>query len=317
MNQNLISLSHNTLDWQDNLPSDFKGWRLPGSKLLSAIGEFGSVCIQEFQDEHYSMRLNVFDLLEQFIVKTIGHKDGLDSTLILKGEATYEINKAEKFHLLQNHFCVIQAEAKEIITIYKRKLHISFDTLFSKKLKDELSIIFESLKLSKASTLFIPPQRADIEIHDIANSIFRCKYKNNLRRYYFESRVKDLLFKYLAESTTASIEEKEPAEKEVEAVNVAAEIITADLSAHYLIPDLAKKVLLNEFRFKKVFKLLFGVGPYEYLVKKRMEKAKELLNSGLSIKEVAAYVGYRPSDFTTSFRQHFGYPPSLLKKPKQ
>jgi AraC-like DNA-binding protein len=70
------------------------------------------------------------------------------------------------------------------------------------------------------------------------------------------------------------------------------------------IPDLAKKVLLNEFRFKQLFKRIFGTGPYEYLIKKRLEKRKALLESGLSVKETAAHVGYRPSDFTTAFRRY-------------
>jgi AraC-like DNA-binding protein len=72
--------------------------------------------------------------------------------------------------------------------------------------------------------------------------------------------------------------------------------------------------LLNEFRLKLLFKKVFGTGPYEYLIIKRLEKGKELLATGLSVKEVAAQVGYRPSDFTTSFRNHFGYPPSVIKK---
>jgi AraC-like DNA-binding protein len=72
--------------------------------------------------------------------------------------------------------------------------------------------------------------------------------------------------------------------------------------------------LLNEFRLKKLFKNIFGVGPYEYLVRKRFQKAKILLESGLSVKEVAAQVGYRPSDFTTAFREYFGFTPSSVIK---
>jgi len=314
MNHNLTSLSHQPLIWHNALPPDFKGWRLPGSNSISATGPFGSVCIQEFRDEHFSIRLNVFDILQQFVIKSKEEKHGLCSTLMLKGEAQTEINSIEKYDLLQNQFYLIEATGKEIVTIFRKKLHITFDALFSKKLLDELSNLFSILRPSNKATVQIPPRRADTEILDITTSIFRCKYKNDLRRHYFESKVKDLLFKYLVESASPAEPEKQATEKELQAINRAEQLISSDLSVHYSIPELAKQVLLNEFRFKQVFKFIFGYGPYEYLIRKRMEKAKELLETGLSIKETAAKIGYRPSDFTTAFRNQFGFPPSFVKK---
>ena len=87
MNLNLLTLSHQPLVWKDVFPIAFKGIRLPGSTLLSASGDFGTVCIQEFQTDHYSIRLNVFDLLQQFIIRTVAKESGIHTSLVLKGRS--------------------------------------------------------------------------------------------------------------------------------------------------------------------------------------------------------------------------------------
>src|SRR5262249_47713558 len=152
------------------------------------------------------------------------------------------------------------------------------------------------------------------EILEIVHSVLQCRYEGEMRRYFFETRVRDLLLQYLLSSVSEQLPEKEATEKEIEAIHKAEEIINTDITKHHSIPELSRKVLLNEFRLKKLFKKILGKGPYEYLVHKRLNKAKELLEAGASVKEAATKVGYRPSDFTMAFREHFGFTPSSIKK---
>jgi hypothetical protein len=60
------------------------------------------------------------------------------------------------------------------------------------------------------------------------------------------------------------------------------------------------------------FRQVFGCSPRRMLLRLRMQHAKNLLlDSPLSIKEVAARCGYaRQHEFTRAFRQHFGRAPS-------
>jgi hypothetical protein len=60
------------------------------------------------------------------------------------------------------------------------------------------------------------------------------------------------------------------------------------------------------------FKKAFGVSPREMLLRLRMQQAKSfLLDSRLSIKEVAARLGYRRQhEFTRAFHKHAGVSPS-------
>ena len=214
--------------------------------------------------------------------------------------------------LRQNQFSLCYASNPELITAYEKNLHISFDTFFSGKLIDELTPLFPSLSGLPAQPSLTRP--ADAGALDLVHSVLRCQYEEKFRRHFFDTRVRDLLFKYLILVFADHRAEAEPSQNEIESVYKAEQIISTDIKEHIPIPLLSKKVFLNEFRLKQLFKKFFGTGPYEYLIVKRLDKAKELLEAGLSVKEVAAQVGYRPSDFTTAFRRHYGYPPGILKK---
>jgi hypothetical protein len=85
MNQNLLSLSHGDLYWTDSLPPAFKAVRLPGSTIATSIGEFGSICIQEFNDENFSIHFKVFDLLQHFVSRSFLQRPGFFAKLVVKG----------------------------------------------------------------------------------------------------------------------------------------------------------------------------------------------------------------------------------------
>jgi AraC-like DNA-binding protein len=314
MKQPLMPLSHKLPEWKDTFPSAFKGVHLPGSSVLSAVGNFGSLCIQEYKTDSFFIRLNVFDLLHHFVVKTFSENTGIFTRLVLKGRISNETDHETMRILYQNQFSLFKAANPTTIEVYEKNLHISFDAFYSMNFAKDLLQLFPSH--GQTNQQLSPYRWADAEALDLIHSILRSKYEKEIRRHYFESRVNDLLFKYLVISAKRPFTEKEATENEMRAIYLVENIITSDISVHYSIPELSKKVLLNEFRLKFLFKKIFGTGPYEYLIRKRLQKARELLEGGLSIKEVAAQVGYRPSDFTTAFRNHFGFPPSIIKKGK-
>ena len=309
----LIPLSHKMLEWKESFPSAFKGVHLPGSSVLSSVGNFGSICIQEYRSDDFSIRFNVFDLIERFVVRSFFRRSGIYSRLVLKGRIDHKAEADIKWSLRQSQFSLIgdsDRSFRSVIETYEKNTHISFDTYFSMKLAKELLLLYPSYTPETVGfTRF-----ADLETVELAHSILRCKYDKELRFHFLKSRAKDLLFKYLLLDQQEIPLEEEVSESEINAIHESAEIISTDVSLHYAIPELSKKIGFNEFRFKSLFKKIFGIGPYEYLVRKRMAKAKELLQTGLSVKEVAGLVGYRASDFTTVFRTHFGIPPSSAKQ---
>ena len=75
--------------------------------------------------------------------------------------------------------------------------------------------------------------------------------------------------------------------------------------------QIARQVHLAPKYFQRKFATAFQITPHEYLTRKRMNKARELLlNSLLSIKEIALQLGYNNQFyFSRAFRRHFGCNP--------
>ena len=119
---------------------------------------------------------------------------------------------------------------------YEKSIHLSFDTFFTKNLSSPIIGLFPKYKIEPGITKW-----ADVEVLQSVHSILRSKYQNELRRHYFESRVKDLLFKYLVLGSNVVPGEKEPTEAELRAVYTAEEIISDNIAEHFPIPVLSKK----------------------------------------------------------------------------
>ena len=88
--------------------------------------------------------------------------------------------------------------------------------------------------------------------------------------------------------------------------------------------DINLSLMSNKFNlsysyFSRIFKMYAGVSFTQYILKVRMEKAKELLvtSPNLKIKEVALMVGYdydNVQNFTRAFKKYFGRSPQYYKK---
>ncbi|RPD51778.1 helix-turn-helix transcriptional regulator [Paracnuella aquatica] len=78
------------------------------------------------------------------------------------------------------------------------------------------------------------------------------------------------------------------------------------------IREMSRQFAMSESKLKKVFKAVFGLPPYEYFQKYRMQKARQLLLTGNhSIKDVGYTLGYSNlSNFTLAFKKEFGRLPS-------
>lgn len=82
------------------------------------------------------------------------------------------------------------------------------------------------------------------------------------------------------------------------------------------IKEMAKDIAMSESKLKKVFKGVYGLPPYEYFQKQRMQKARIMLLSGKhSIKDVGYTLGYSNlSNFTLAFKKEFNQLPRDVVK---
>jgi AraC family transcriptional regulator len=80
--------------------------------------------------------------------------------------------------------------------------------------------------------------------------------------------------------------------------------------------DIARDVAMSKFHLIRQFKLSTGLSPYQYLLKRRLERAKTLLLQGsLPIGQIALAVGFGDqSQFNKHFKREFGTTPAALRK---
>ena len=79
---------------------------------------------------------------------------------------------------------------------------------------------------------------------------------------------------------------------------------------------LARQVGLSETTLKRGFHQVFNTTVFGYLRGRRMERAREALQSGeATVLESAALVGYsNPSNFASAFRRQFGVNPKQFQR---
>ncbi|MGF1680156.1 helix-turn-helix domain-containing protein [Photobacterium minamisatsumaniensis] len=92
--------------------------------------------------------------------------------------------------------------------------------------------------------------------------------------------------------------------------------IIQHLTRKISVTQLAGLVFLGESQFHHLFKEQTGITPHQYVLKKRLELAKDLIeDSQLSIAQVAQSTGFASqSSFTQAFTRLHGKPPARYRK---
>ena len=93
------------------------------------------------------------------------------------------------------------------------------------------------------------------------------------------------------------------------------EFIESNLEGQIVLAQLARLVGLSPFHLSRAFKASSGLAPHQYVLARRIERAKHLLmTTGLPTREVAWAVGYENiSHFRRLFIAHLGVTPGGLR----
>ncbi|HEX2955171.1 MAG TPA: helix-turn-helix transcriptional regulator, partial [Bacillota bacterium] len=79
--------------------------------------------------------------------------------------------------------------------------------------------------------------------------------------------------------------------------------------------EVARQVCVTPYYLSRLFHAEMGMTFTDYLTKTRLEKAVQLLQNGVSVKEICYQVGYNdPNYFSRLFRKVFGVPPTEYRK---
>ena len=96
----------------------------------------------------------------------------------------------------------------------------------------------------------------------------------------------------------------------------AREILESKLDGSIALKELARECGLSASHFARAFRHSTGLSPHQWLLERRIEKAKELLKQGdMPLSDVALTSGFADqSHFTRVFGSRVGVPPGIWKR---
>lgn len=155
--------------------------------------------------------------------------------------------------------------------------------------------------------------RYSARVRMILYDIIHCNYQNDIKKIYLEGKTLELIAVLLNELADKS-EDLSPqfSLTDRQSLDQAKQIVDANITAPPTIGELSKMVALNEYKLKQGFKALYKMPVHTYIIDKRLELARCLIeDKGLRVTEAAQLVGYSDaSHFAQKFRKKYGINPS-------
>lgn len=322
MNIELTLGNDSVLEFKPGLPFDYKGPILRGSTAVSAKINLEEIVLQKLTGVDYFIRLSSGKLLKKIFAKRWASQYGLYTNFVLKNEARKELNTLGKFHLRKDQYISYLAKETSCSILFEKNEDFStIEFFYSPKLLQELVPFFPELKqflkdspqtiLNGIGGWSIPSMK------EITNQILDCPYDENTRQFYYDLKVRELLYQLLETSLKRDIKSYRFTPFETARIHEARTILEKYIDKKPpSIKFLSRQVAINEFKLKSGFRKYFHSGIFEWLMEQKMQHAKALiLTTNKPIKEIASLVGYpRTTNFITAFRRQFGITPGALRR---
>lgn len=240
----------------------------------------------------------------------------IDFTLLLEDQSSWLIQSEQEKRTLKGG-CFLTSSLSSQSTWVQKGHPVSFITFYFNF--ETFQYYFkhpsiEELHQGKNFIHSLEPIPAPIVLE--INPILKLIRADNINNLHLVSKIWGLLSLFLeAIEQEAQIKQAIPV-KEWTLFHQAREIIEENYQNPKPLEEVGKMVGTSLSKLQKGFLLLFGCPPHQYLIKYRMEKAKELLLSGqYSSKEVGYEIGYSNlSHFIRLFKRTYGFTPNQLLK---
>lgn len=173
----------------------------------------------------------------------------------------------------------------------------------------------KNILFKKSSYLTSKYTKLTPAIQWIISEIRNCNRQGALKKMYLEAKIRELLIHQLESIITFPDKKDNVSEADYSKLLEAKKILENDYRSTPTLPELSRLISLNEFKLKKGFKACFGTTVKSYIIKLRMEHAKELFQSQLATVSEAAYkCGYKDvSHFSAAFKCYYGFSPQKFK----
>ncbi|HTE26019.1 helix-turn-helix domain-containing protein [Flavitalea sp.] len=297
------SLSNEPLQFENYIPAGFAGVSMPEAVIASAKGKFGRLTFQSIVNPDFCFQYSVVDLLTPLTVMGRCSLEGLYTRIVLESHINHDFKNADDIYIREGQFSMALANKLEARIQYPRaRAYSSFDACFSLDMVNRLlpfyptaARFFEVGISARPYILISAPRAAGAETELIIENILHEPRNEKNAELLLVN-----LFAHLEKDQAY----KSPGQDVLNNIYAVEELIAENIRKHYLLPELARRANTNACYLKKYFPWIFGVSPYQYLVRLRMRQAKRFLKSGLSVKVTAKQCGYSSTaEFSKAFKK--------------
>jgi len=266
-----------------------------------------------------------FELLSDFELRDVDSTNTININFFLSGKLDttfsglcHELNMRPNFHNL-----VYSPEGKDVSRVSGAQkvemLHISLQRDFFVSCLGTCDAwserILEDLRQERPfSGSKINPETTPHMMRQIDTFRFNTE-TGPMRNLLMQSKILELLALQMDQFRTPAPMHEDIRHDEAEKLHHLKTYLDANFLSELNLTQLSKVCLLNEFKVKKGFKVLFGTTVFNYLRKLRMEHAAQMLaNFKVSVDEVADVLGYEHAQhFSIAFKKYMGVSPSIYQ----
>jgi hypothetical protein len=265
MEFNLRSETYGHIRFMNTVPDSFEKWIIPGSQPFIAKGKFGSILIQQITTGNTNLFYSICNIRENLALDFVINEPVWGTHIALENINTFEINKTTML-LKQGQFNMVNSTLSHGSFLMEagnryRTLTISY----AAEHFANLSNFFPYLKNFTGSNiqdrmrlLFKHHHWINSSVIDMTNHLLSCLYKGNLRRYYLNLMVKELLFSLLSLEYTETIAGKRLDSHKAQAINEARYILETSYWKPVTLRKIARQVEMDEKELENRLDQLLG-----------------------------------------------------------
>lgn len=324
MDLKIISDHNEVIQYADKIPPQIIPLFIEGSEKVYADGDFGSMLFQQITGNDCAIWYSSYNMVRPVSFQREVEMPVLELHFTFKNDFHCTLGGIGAIVMEERQFNLTYTPYIESKTVFHAGNYETFDVHVSSAFLNKAAIYYpavnnliNNIDKHKAAMLSKINHYASGSMLFIIQQILSCQYQGMLKQLYVETKVMELFLLAMDKVTSNPLWNQIVLKPyDIEKIREAKDILLAQMDTPVTVIALAHQVGINDFKLKKGFKQIFGTTIFDYLLQARMEKAVELLTSTtIPVTEIAFIVGYQTiGAFTNTFKKHFGYPPTSLRK---
>jgi len=307
-----------TLELLLEVPEELTRYVLQTATPVGLIGEGFKALFQQLTGNGFAVWISRYWPNAVTVLRATGHHPALELRIALRNKikGTWDKILQPELPPLYYQFSFVPHIATrarfEAGTEYET-FDIHFDRTFLEELGMDYKIFqrfLEQVFKDQPTELSPAPRRCPPLMLEAVQAILRNNYSVKGKAWLLQNNVENILLAALEDVDRVETMLPELTEAHVTALHEVKRLIDESIPYYPGNKQLCQKTFLNLFVLNFGFKRLFGITPYKYYNRLRMERGKELLRRHESIYSVAAELDFlTPRAFGRAFKEMFGMTP--------